>query len=216
LKIIKLDKAFSFNKIEITIKIDKFVASEIVFSTENGLQFGAVIVHIPNQYTTSQEQSTNVHNALKRYSEERARDNNVILACYLGDTNYKKVMQANSNPSFGGNQGGNHLSPASSPAKKHTDYMQAISLTQSQRVMVNQPSTLNLVKIADNKQLTPFKTDHPSIQVIIQLDNPVKGKPKKKNPVRRGFFQPRIRKELDEISVSSPVESLSNKLCNKP
>lgn len=194
-----MENVFTFKKTEITIKVDKFSVAEIGFSTVNGQQFGILVVHIPNKHTTSQEQANIVNDAIERYA--KSVESKINIVCYLGDTNFKKLMQPNSSPSIGGHQCGNYLSPTSSSNDKHTDFMQAVSLLKSPKVIVNQPSTLNLVKIEGEKATTPFKTDHPSIQTILQFDALIKGKPERKESVRRGLFLTNGTKETDSTHL---------------
>lgn len=192
---------FSFEEVEIPCSSGKgFPAVEIIFSTVDEQKFSTLVVHIPNRLTGSQKACKAVHQDLEKYAEQRKNQDNIILSGYVGDTNYQNLAQENSQPSYGGNQGKNYKSPTSSGAKERTYFMQGVSLAKSKRVRFSQPSTLNQVKLDHTKTTN---TDHPSIQIIIQMDAKIKNKNRKVVSAVRGGLFGRKKSESEPIMRSS-------------
>lgn len=178
-----MEKSLSFDAVDIPIGDTSFQTALIKFSTQSEQEFAIMIVHLPNKLTTSQQKCEEVHAALEEYAEKRKKEEELTLLGYVGDTNYKKAMKKNSNPSYGGNQGENYLSPTSSGAKKHTDFMQANCLLENPDALITQPSTLNHVKLTGN---TSANLDHPSVQTIVLVNSEIKNETRK--PVQRNLF----------------------------
>ncbi|MFJ1267987.1 hypothetical protein ACD661_05405 [Legionella lytica] len=146
-----------------------FTVGEIQFETERG-KYSVYVPHIPNAIAKN---STTAHGLLEAHAEKSGR----IVVGYIGDTNYKSMMQEHSSPSTGGLQGTVSLVPASSGASKFSFFMQAVTFgpDEDYSFRMQQPTTLNHVELqlgANDKTAT----DHPSIQTIIILDSYIKNR----------------------------------------
>lgn len=148
-----------------------FKAGEILFETEKGKKYSILTVHIPNELADDPEAA---HKALEEYAEKAKAEGRIVIG-YVGDTNYFNPQQPYSSPSVGGViKDGWYLSQNSSGDNNfHTHFMQATYLNYDKNsCALLQPNVLNHV----NVQLPGVRTDHPSIQTSIILDEVILGR----------------------------------------
>lgn len=80
------------NAIISVAKIGTFPVAELQFSTQSRAIYGALIVHIPNKFTTTHANCDKTHNAFKKYAKDSSEKRNVILTCYIAILTIKKVF----------------------------------------------------------------------------------------------------------------------------
>ncbi len=148
---------------------DNFKVGEVHFETGSG-KYSVLVPHIPNDIAKN---ANNADKLLRAYAQQVASERTVVG--YIGDTNYKKMLQEHSSPSAGGQQAGVFIVPASSGAGTFSYFMQAATFgpDQGNTFRIQQPTLLNHVelRLGENDKTA---TDHPSIQTTIFLDSAIK------------------------------------------
>jgi hypothetical protein len=155
---------------EVTI-VKNFKVGEVHFETGSG-KYSVIVPHIPNDIAKNAD---NADKLLRAYAQHVASDRTVVG--YIGDTNYKKMLQEHSSPSAGGQQAGVFMVPASSGAGTFSYFMQAATFgpDKGNTFRIQQPALLNHVELRlDGNDKTA--TDHPSIQTTIFLDSSIKNR----------------------------------------
>jgi len=157
----------------------KITSAGVNFETKEGTRYRTLLVHIPNEFIGSNSIEEATHSAFSGYAADQLKkEKPVVVTSYFGDTNYSSSMREYSAASMGGHlSSGGTLNPRGSGAKKPTNFMQSIALSEGKSGhSLLQPSTLNYVFItpdADNREAT----DHPSIMQYVALDSELKGRP---------------------------------------
>ncbi|GAB3249359.1 hypothetical protein [Kineosporia babensis] len=129
-----LEKVYSPKVVEILAKnqqrtkMTNFECLAVDYDDVDGNHFRIINVHIPNKNTGSVEVDGLTRKAFEEYAEKCAReDPPVLVTCYTGDTNFKKVLVETHLPSYGGRRSNDStLSARSSSAAKPSVFMQAV------------------------------------------------------------------------------------------
>ncbi|MEQ9345654.1 MAG: hypothetical protein RIG26_04335 [Thalassospira sp.] len=163
----------------------KIPCMAITYQTIDNKKYQTLIVHIPNEFIKSASEIQKTHEAFEQYARDTAHE--ATVTGYIGDTNYKVQMTANSYPSTSGFEeqaDGTMRStqPFSSSASIEKHFMQHVPLGTHEGVSVLQPSVLHHVKVeGDPDSRARPGIDHPSIMGRTLHSKGLKGRPPESN-----------------------------------
>ncbi|MEP1327709.1 hypothetical protein [Pseudophaeobacter sp.] len=146
----------------------------INFETENGNKYQHIITHLPNDLRKSPKFAIPAMVAHAGTLGKRT------LVAVSGDLNFHNEFQPGSAPSVGGvlqhdlKKRQFTLSPASSSAKRDTNFIQSIPIAQGTSHTFFQPAALP--QVLDSKKSvgsSKIASDHPSIMTFVAFDSPL-------------------------------------------